>query len=84
MRKSVIFHLKTGFKIPITISDNNTIYQIKQYLHTTTLSHFPIETMKFICEGKILSNNEYLPYNCEIIALDIIPTQSKTNNTSET
>lgn len=84
MRKSVIFHLKTGFKIPITISDKNTIYQIKQYLHTTTLSHFPIETMKFICEGKILSNEDYLPYNCTVIALDIIPNLTLSVNTSST
>ena len=51
---------------------------IKKTLNSTKLTHFQPETMKFICNGKIIDDNEILPSDTTLVALAIVPV--KNNN----
>ena len=73
MEKTINFTLITGHIIPVNIKNNTSVLEIKNILHETQLSHFPIETMKFICNGTALNNTDIIPLDVSLIALAIIP-----------
>ena len=48
--------------------------EIKPYLNQWDQDEeFPIETMKFICNGTALNNTDIIPLDVSLIALAIIP-----------
>ena len=72
MVKDVYFTLRTGFHVRLSVEETAVVGDIKQTLHRTKLTHFKPEMMKFICNGKVLNNNEIIPPDTNLIALAII------------
>lgn len=79
MVKDVYFTLRTGFHVRLPVEETAVVGDIKQTLHKTKLTHFKPENMKFICNGKVLNDNETIPSNETLIALAII----KNTNSNE-
>lgn len=73
MIKDVYFTLKTGFIIRIAVEETTLAGDIKNILYQTKLSHFKPESMKFICNGIVINDNECLPSNTTLVALAIVP-----------
>ena len=71
MVKDVYFTLRTGFHVRLSVEETAVVGDIKQTLHRTKLTHFKPENMKFICNGKVLNNNEIIPPDSTLIALCI-------------
>jgi len=78
MIKDVYFTLRTGFRVRLTVEEDMLVGDIKKTLNLTKLTHFKPETMKFICDGKIVNDNEVLPNHITLVALAIVPI--KNNN----
>ena len=78
MIKDVYFTLRTGFKVRLAVEEDMLVGDIKKTLNSTKLTHFKPETMKFICNGKVLNDNEVLPHDITLVALSII--SIKNNN----
>ena len=81
MIKDVYFTLRTGFRVRLAVEENMLVGDIKKTLNSTKLTHFQPETMKFICNGKIVNDNEILPSDTTLVALSIVPTKN-TNDLS--
>mgnify|MGYP001439113978 FL=1 len=81
MIKDVYFTLRTGFRVRLAVEENMLVGDIKKTLNLTKLTHFQPETMKFICNGKIVNDNEILPSDTTLVALAIVPTKN-TNDLS--
>jgi|TARA_X000000368_G_C22833466_1_gene624390 hypothetical protein len=84
MIKDVYFTLRTGFKVRLAVEETMLVGNIKHLLHSTKLTHFKPETMKFICDGKIINDYEYLPNDTTIVALAIVPIKSNNSTSCET
>ena len=78
MIKDVYFTLRTGFRVRLAVEEDMLVGDIKKHLNSTKLTHFQPETMKFICNGKIIDDNEILPSDTTLVALAIVPV--KNNN----
>ena len=78
MIKDVYFTLRTGFRVRLAVEEDMLVGDIKKPLNSTKLTHFQPETMKFICNGKIIDANEILPSDTTLVALAIVPV--KNNN----
>tara|TARA_B100000963_G_scaffold202639_1_gene176413 strand:+ start:488 stop:745 length:258 start_codon:yes stop_codon:yes gene_type:complete len=78
MIKDVYFTLRTGFKVRLAVEEDMLVGDIKKTLNSTKLTHFKPETMKFICNGKVLNDNEVLPHDITLVALSIV--SIKNNN----
>tara|TARA_B100001758_G_C18073094_1_gene434266 strand:+ start:211 stop:474 length:264 start_codon:yes stop_codon:yes gene_type:complete len=78
MIKDVYFTLRTGFRVRLAVEEDMLVGDIKKTLNLTKLTHFKPETMKFICDGKIVNDNEVLPNDITLVALAIVPI--KNNN----
>jgi len=69
MKRKIEFLLVTGFKRIVEIDDSLTILELKQFLKNTCFIHFKVESMRFIYNGRELSNDEFLHSNINYIAL---------------
>jgi len=81
MVKDIYFTLRTGFHVRLSVEETTVVGDIKHTLHRTKLTHFKPENMKFICNGKLLNNNEIIPPDITLIALAI--TQDLNYNCNE-
>lgn len=83
MNKDVYFTLRTGFFVQLAVQENTLVGDIKNILHRTKLTHFKPENMKFICNGNVINNHEFLPNDATIVALAIIPTKNTYSTSRE-
>jgi|TARA_B100000073_G_scaffold346263_1_gene357249 hypothetical protein len=84
MIKDVYFTLRTGFNVRLAVEETMLAGDIKKLLNSTKLTHFKPETMKFICNGKVINDHEYLPDDTNMVALAIIPIKYDNHIASET
>ena len=76
MIKDVYFTLRSGFRVRLAVEEDMLVGDIKKILNLTKLTHFKPETMKFICNGKVVNDNEVLPTDATLVALAIISIKS--------
>ena len=84
MIKDVYFTLRTGFKVRLAVEEDMLVGDIKKTLNSTKLTYFKPETMKFICNGKIIHDNEVLPIDITLVALAIVPIKNNNDLSHET
>ena len=83
MVKDIYFTLRTGYTIRIAVEETTIAGDIKKILHSTKLTHFKPEIMKFICDGIVINDHECIPSTSTLVALAIVPVNSRNHISCE-